>query len=314
GTLKLLKPEHRRRVKGIIINKFRGDKDILAPAIEKIEELVGVSVIGVVPYVEGLMLPEEDSQGLDNEKGNSADIAVLRLPRISNFTDFDPLAFDHRVTLRYVSSPEELGSPDAIIVPGTKSTIDDLGWIKEKGLDAIRDFKGSIPIVGICGGFQILGKRIVDSGVETGSPSTYEGLGLLEVETSFDLYDKTTRPVAGAVVANQGMFEGMKGIEVSGYEIHMGKTRLLDGALPVFRVNGKEEGVADRDFMTFGTYLHGLFDSPAFREHFLRFILRNTKERLGVAGIDVAQAWEEGVARIAETVKRCVDLSWFYEK
>jgi adenosylcobyric acid synthase len=314
GTIKLLKPKHRKRVKGIIINKFRGDPEILAPAIEEIQGLTDIPVIGVVPYMEGLKLPSEDSQSLNDTMDNRADIVVLRLPKISNFTDFDPLAFDHRVNLRYVSSPELLGNPDAIIVPGTKSTIDDLVWIKEKGLDVIKEFKGRVPIVGVCGGFQIMGRKIVDSGVETGAPSTCEGLGLLEVETTFDEYDKTTRPASGTIMADHGIFKEVKGVEISGYEIHMGKTELLNGAQAVFSINGSGEGAIDSECMTFGTYLHGLFDTPSFREGFIGFVLKNTSKRSSVSNTDIVQTWTACIVQIANNVKKCVDLSWFYEE
>lgn len=311
GTLNLLKPKHKRRVKGIIINKFRGEVRLLEDGVKKIEELVGVPVIGIVPYIENLRLPEEDSQGLVSRKGGEVDIAVLRLPRISNFTDFDPLAFDPRVSLRYVSSPEQLGRPDAIIVPGTKSTFDDLAWLLESGFESIRDFQGKIPIVGICGGFQILGRKIIDRGIERSEPSSHEGLGLLEVETTFDSYEKKTQQVTVNVLANTGIFEGLKGTPVSGYEIHMGTTKLLDGARPVFTGRDIDVGAADSQFMTFGTYLHGLFDAPEFRDAFIDFVLKNSNRSSDRAGIDVSQMWEEGISTVAETVRKCVDLSWF---
>ncbi|RMF91574.1 MAG: cobyric acid synthase, partial [Methanobacteriota archaeon] len=312
GTLELLKPVHRRMVKGVIINKFRGDEELLRPAVEKIQRLTGVPVIGVVPYMEGLRLPDEDSQSLSEARGQRIDIAVIRLPRISNFTDFDPLAYDRRVALRYVGAPEELGSPDAIILPGTKSTIDDLLWLRERGFeDAIRERAGRIPIIGICGGFQILGRRIIDDGVEKDGPSVHEGLGLLDVETTFEGYRKTTRQVSGVVAADRGVFEGMKGAPVSGYEIHMGETRLLEGARPVFTINGADEGAADRGFMTFGTYLHGLFDSPSFREGLIDLLSKNTPPQAGAAGGEISRVWEESIERMAKTVKSCVDLSWF---
>jgi adenosylcobyric acid synthase len=313
GTIGLLNPEHRQMVKGIVINKFRGDESLLEPAIQRIEELVNVPVIGIVPYLEGLMLPQEDSQALGKEYQSRVDIAVLRLPRISNFTDFDPLSFDNRVNIRYISNPRELKSPDALIIPGTKSTIDDLGWLKREGFDSINELKGKIPIIGICGGFQILGTRIDDKGVEKGKTSV-EGLGLLDIETSFESYDKTTRPVSGEILASRGLFEGMKGSKVSGYEIHMGNTSLKQGAQPIFKINGKFEGASDPEFMTFGTYLHGLFDSPNFREGFINFLMKNKREKSGIEGVDIKKVWEESIEMVAKTVNKCVDLSWFYEK
>ncbi len=314
GTLNLLKPDHKKRVKGIIINKFRGDVKLLEDGIKKIEEMEGVPVIGIVPYIEDLHLPEEDSQGLGSRMGGEVDIAVLRLPRISNFTDFDPLAYDPRVSLRYVSSPEQMGSPDAIILPGTKSTIADLTWLREKNFDSIRDFQGKIPIVGICGGFQILGRNIIDRGIEGDDMSSYDGLGLLEVETTFDSYEKKTHQVKGSIVADQGIFNGLKGALVSGYEIHMGKTTLLNGARTVFTGKGVDDGAADSEFMTFGTYLHGLFDTPVFRDAFIDFLLKNSNHALDRPGIDFSQTWEEGIAKAARTVKKYVDLRWFYGK
>jgi adenosylcobyric acid synthase len=314
GTLSLLKSEHRKRVKGIIINKFRGDVRLLDGGIKKIEDMVKIPVIGVVPYIADLRLPEEDSQGLVSRKGNKADIAILRLPRLSNFTDFDPLAFDPRISLRYVSSPDQLGNPDAIIIPGTKSTLDDLSWLREKDFNSLKDFQGKIPIVGICGGFQILGKKIVDNGTERGEPSSHDGFGLLAVETIFDSYEKKTQQVKGSIVADHGIFDGLKDASISGYEIHMGNTKLLEGAQPVFTGKGVDVGAADSEYMTFGTYLHGLFDAPDFREGFINFVLKNANGVTGRSGVDISQTWEEGIAKAADTVKKCVDLSWFYEK
>jgi adenosylcobyric acid synthase len=313
GTLELLSPMHRKRIKGIIINKFRGDKGLLDPGIEEIQRLVGVPVIGVLPFIEDIMLPEEDSQYLSQKTNGLADIVIIRLPRISNFTDFDPLAFDKRINLRYVSSASELGNPDAIIIPGTKSTIDDLSWLKDKGLDKIKEFNGKIPIIGICGGFQILGKKIIDKGVEKVSNSEYEGLGLLSIETFFDAYQKITKPITAQIIADQGVFKGVNGSEIQGYEIHMGKTNRLKGVKPVFKINGEDEGAGDSKFMTFGTYLHGLFDSPSFRENFVNFVLGNQNTKTNLSGVEVTTLWEESIVRIAGVVERHVDLSWFYD-
>jgi adenosylcobyric acid synthase len=313
GTLSLLRPEHKKRVRGIIINKFRGEEKLLRVGIREIQKMVGVPVLGIVPYVEDLRLPEEDSQGLGNYNYRGIDIAVIRLPRISNFTDFDPLSFDRRVRLRFISSSEQLGSPDAIIIPGTKNTVQDLEWLKNRGFGSIRDFKGKIPIIGICGGFQILGKKLLDHGFEMESASAHSGLGLLDVETSFESYDKRTKKASGKIIADRGLFEGLKGAEISGYEIHMGKTKTLNGSKAIFMVNGKEEGAADKDYMTVGTYLHGLFDSPKFRDSFINFIGKNSEKGGALKGVDVSAHWEESISRISEVVKGSIDLSWFYE-
>ncbi len=312
GTLHLLRPEHRQMVKGVIINKFRGDRGILQPALDKIEKITGVPVIGVVPFIDGLRLPAEDSQSLSPGQKPSLRIAVVRLPRISNFTDFDPLAFDHRIDLSYIKSPEELENVDSLIIPGTKSTIDDLLWLDKEGFtSAIKDLKGRIPILGICGGYQILGRTIRDNGVESGSPSTYEGLGLLDVETAYESYDKTIKPVHGSITADKGIFKGLRGREIAGYEIHMGSTRLLETASPVFSVNNMPEGAADDSFTVVGTYLHGVFDSPSFREGFIRHLLKNKSSKTSTSGKEMSADWEKNIESLASAVKKSVDLSWF---
>ncbi len=314
GTLCLLEPSHQRRVKGVIINKFRGDERLLESGISEIERLTGVPVLGVLPFIEGLRLPEEDSQGLRAAGADGrADVVVLRLPRISNFTDFDPLELDGRVSLRYVTRPEELGSPDAIIIPGTKSTVDDLKWLREKGFERIRAFQGSIPIIGVCGGYQILGREIV----EGGGSGSHRGLGLLDVVTRFESYDKKTVHASGTVDAERGLFQGLRGTTISGYEIHMGETRLGSGARRVFADDDAGLGAADNSYMTFGTYLHGLFDSPDFREAFINLIVKDStssKDCESGEAVDMTEAWDESISQVAETVKNRVDLSWFYEE
>lgn len=312
GTLSLLKPEHRQMVKGVIINKFRGDLEILRPALEKIEKITGVPVLGVVPFVDGLRLPAEDSQSLSAGHSPDLRIAVVRLPRISNFTDFDPLAFDHRVDLRYITTPEELENIDALIIPGTKSTVSDLLWLGESGLtEAIKGLKDQIPILGICGGYQILGRTISDNGFESVSPSVYEGLGLLDVETRYESYDKTTKPVMGSITADKGVFHGLKGLEISGYEIHMGSTRLLEKSFPVFMVNDMPEGAADHSYTVIGTYLHGIFDSSSFREGFIQHLSKMKSRKTSTSGKDMSLDWENSINLLAAAVKKNVDLSWF---
>ncbi|HDH27601.1 MAG TPA: cobyric acid synthase [Euryarchaeota archaeon] len=314
GTLSLLEPKYRKRVKGVIINKFRGDERLLESGISEIESLTGVPVLGVLPYIEGLRLPEEDSQGLRaKEADGRADVVVLRLPRISNFTDFDPLELDGRVSLRYITRPEELGNPDAIIIPGTKSTVDDLKWMQEQGFEIIRSFQGRIPIIGVCGGYQILGREIV----EDDGPETHRALGLLDVDTSFESYNKKTVQASGTVDVDSGIFQRLRGATISGYEIHMGETQLGSGARKVFAEVGAGLGAADADYMTFGTYLHGLFDSPDFREAFISFIVKdptNSKDCEGRGDVDMSEVWDHAISQAAETVKNRIDLSWFYEE
>ncbi|MEM3451929.1 MAG: cobyric acid synthase, partial [Nitrososphaerales archaeon] len=187
GTLELLKPKHKRLVKGFIINKFRGQSMLLEQGLKKLEKITGKPVIGIVPYIQDLTLPDEDSMSLERDfyyDDNKANIAIIRLPRISNFTDFDPLELEESINVQYVKSVRELGVPDAVIIPGTKNTIQDLFWLKEKGLakEIVRLAKLEIPIFGICGGYQIIGKKIIDrKGIEGGRPGEFEGLGLLDV-------------------------------------------------------------------------------------------------------------------------------------
>jgi len=312
GTLELLRREHRRMVKGVIINKFRGDLKVLGKGVEMMERLTGVPVIGVVEHIDGLFIPEEDSQGLGGQRQGKLEIAVLRYPRISNFTDFDPLAQDPRIALRYVTRPEELEGASAIILPGTKSTLKDLAWVRLKGFDVkLRELAGKVPIIGICGGYQMLGTCIEDEGVEEAGRSRQAGLGLLQVATAFQRYEKMTRRVEGKVKACRGVFEAMEGLRISGYEIHMGCTRLLDGASPVFELTTGAEGAADPSHMTFGTYVHGLFDNPGFREAFINYLMENGVSKAAGDNRDIRAIWEESIERMAGVVEKAVDLSWF---
>lgn len=314
GTINLLKEKHRRRIKGIVINKFRGDMQILKPGIKAIEELVGKPVIGVIPYIKDLQLPNEDSVSLgqvsnEEREVDQVSIVVIKLPRISNFTDFDPLVHD-RVNVRFVDRPEQVGYPDAIIVPGTKNTIEDLSWMRNKGFDEkIKTLYRKIPIIGICGGYQILGKRIIDEkGVENGSKEVIEGLGLLDIETRFTNYEKTTRQVKGKVIASNGLFEGLEG-EVYGYEIHMGSTTLGKDAKPVFDIGTRYDGAVDGPGLVFGTYLHGVFDSPAFRQAFINFIRQRTGQTRGLQELkDPSDVWMKNIERASNIVSNTIDI------
>ena len=256
GTVALLRPDERARVKGLIVNKFRGDLEILRPGLAQLEELTGIPVLGTVPYLH-VDVDDEDSLApcLDRTRVHKAvDIAVVRLPRISNFTDFSPLESHPSLGVRYVDRPDRLGAPDLVILPGTKSTMADLLWLRESGLEAAvqKLAAGGTPVLGVCGGYQMLGEEIRDpGGVECGLFSV-RGMGLLPCRTVFEPAKVRTR-VEAAVTG--GPFAGAR---LEGYEIHMGTTevrgesfcRLEDGRLDGCR---REE--------VFGTYLHGLFDS-----------------------------------------------------
>ncbi len=280
GTLELMPPSDRVLVRGFIINRFRGDPSLLAPAIEELERRTGVPVLGVVPWIEDLRVAEEDAVALERPDGDlrgaptaDVDVAVIHLPRIANFDDFDPLADEPSVRVRYVSRPEQLGTPHLIVLPGTKATIADLDFLRRSGLaDAmVARHAAGAAILGICGGFQMLGERIEDpGGVEAPAGSSVPGLALLRVTTRFE-GDKRTRLVDGRVLASVGPWAGAQSLPVRGYEIHMGRTSALGGVAlqPLLELDGHGDGALSEDGRVAGTYLHGLFASDGLREALL---------------------------------------------
>ncbi len=317
GTVELLTTEERRMLAGVIINRFRGDPSLLAPGIAEIEARTGVPVLGVVPWLD-LKLPEEDSLGLARKgpgrAGAPLRIGVVKLPRLSNYTDFDPLEHEPDVELVYISALEEIAGLDLLILPGTKSTLPDLQYLRSSGLArAIHDFhmQGG-RIAGICGGYQILGKRIVDpDGVESDLLEA-EGLGLLDVDTVLT-GDKQTRQVAGTVLDGAEAI-GLTGVEgVSGYEIHMGATTRGGLARPLFAVarfggfgESFEDGAVSADGRTWGTYLHGLFDDDAVRHALLDDLRarRGLARRPRSAGVSI----DAELDRLADHLQRHLDL------
>ncbi len=294
GTVNLLASEDREKIKGIIINKFRGDIEILEPGIVQIEELTNKKVLGTMPFLENLHLPEEDSLGLEDIKGN-ADVAVIRLPRISNFTDFDALTLEG-LMVKFVTEPEEIDSAKAVVIPGSKNTTSDLQWLREKGFeDKLMDISGKKPIMGICGGFQMMGRAIYDSsGIEGGG--TVKGLGFFDMETSFES-EKVLRRVQTR--AEEGM-SGRK-IPVNGYEIHMGRSKIREK--PLFRGSDLKDGACIPEKKLMGTYLHGIFDSQGFREIFLRLISEASYE-----DVIIKEVWEASIKRVAEEFKKNINM------
>ncbi|VVB72507.1 Cobyric acid synthase [uncultured archaeon] len=269
GTVKLLPDDIRPLVAGLVINKFRGDPAILGSGMKTLERLTGVPVLGVLPYLD-LAIPSEDSVSLGDKKpgcaGEDIEIAVIRLSRISNFTDFEPLERCARV--RYVSLSEPLGSPDAVIIPGTKNTISDLRELQETGMAGqIKDLQSrqNTPVLGICGGYQMLGKEIVDCGIED-TIGTVPGLGLLDATTRFDLYEKRTVQVQKPITGSGPILESIRGQEVKGYEIHMGLT--FPGCEAAFG----DDGAVSPSGLVIGTYLHGIFENDNFRNAFLDYL------------------------------------------
>ncbi|HYN88196.1 MAG TPA: cobyric acid synthase [Ardenticatenaceae bacterium] len=280
GTLWLLPSDERALVRGLVVNKFRGDPALFEDGVRLLEQHGDVPVLGVIPYLHDLAIPEEDAVALDQAAGGTrqapsdVDIAVIRLPHIANFDDFDPLAREPGVTLRYVSSLAALGWPRAVILPGTKSTIADLAWLRAQGLaEAIQRLaqEGSA-VVGLCGGYQMLGASLHDPhGVESHSGES-DGLGLVRVKTVFR-ENKVTSRVLARVLGGPGWMQSVAGQVLHGYEIHMGHGEGSAGWLEIVARNGAPVQVVDgavaADGRVWGCYLHGLFENAALRRAWL---------------------------------------------
>mgnify|MGYP002094736708 CR=1 FL=1 len=275
GTVMLLEPEEQDRIKGLIVNKFRGDKKILDPGITMLEERAGKPVLGVVPYAD-VDIEDEDSLASSLEETHiqaEIDVAVIRFPRISNFTDMQALSMERDVSVRYVTKPSELGEPDVILLPGTKNTIQDLLWLRESGLEAavLRLSAAGTPVLGVCGGYQMLGEQLCDpAGEESGTPCTLRGLGLLPTTTVFGTEKHLTQTAACVTT------EPFAGAKLTGYEIHAGRTEVRGSAFCIL-ADGTPEGCVQGD--VFGTYLHGLFDSGELTEQLAAYLCR----RKGIA-------------------------------
>ena len=323
GTLALLDEGERNSIKGLIINKFRGDLALLKPGLEYLEEYTAKPVIGVIPYYQRLLIPEEDSifrgEGATTEaSAGLLSIAVIRLPHLSNSNDFEPLQQEAGVGVRYIHTGDELGCPDAIVLPGSKSTIADLVYLHTSGLAEriVQQAKDGTPLVGICGGFQMLGKEIKDpDGVESREGSV-AGLGLLDITTIFQP-QKTTCQVRAQVLSDQGLLEGIKGEEVAGYEIHMGQT-IGNNATPLFLITRKIDGQADyvdgavaQGGLILGSYLHGLFDNDNFRQAFLSK-LRQRKGLSPIPGPPIPTR-EQQYDRLADIIRHSLNLKLVYE-
>ncbi|HEY7063920.1 MAG TPA: cobyric acid synthase [Chloroflexota bacterium] len=312
GTLELLELADRDRVVGLLINRFRGDPALLNPGLTFLEERTGCPVLGVVPFLHDLGLPAEDSQGLDGARGAGRpqppseavglDVAVVRLPRIANFDDLAPLEAEAGVRVRYVGTPATLGVPDLVVVPGSKSTLADLAWLRAGGLGAalLRLSAAGVPLLGICGGFQMLGTRLADpEGVE-GEPGEAAGLGLLDAATVF-APDKATRQVRGQVIASQGFFGCLAGLPLDGYEIHVGRS--AGSAPPFARLSGVPDGAVSADGLVAGTYLHGLLHNEPVR----RGLLGSLARRRGIAP-PAGVVPDDPYDRLADAVAAHVDL------
>lgn len=313
GTLALLDESERARVKGLVINKFRGMRELLDDGLDWIEKETGIPVLGVIPYVD-VQIDAEDSLALSSlrlkkpKQGEFViDVAVLRLPRISNFTDIDPFFEEPGVGVRMVSKVEELATPDLLIIPGTKNTMDDLTWLRDCGFDeAIGQLKmrGTV-IFGICGGYQILGQSLKDPEAIEGSGSIVEGLGLLPIDTIF-VPNKKTVQMTGKLSAS--------GLDVSGYEIHLGRSTRLGDVQPfAILQDGREDGAVSMDGNVIGTYLHGIFHNRLYT----RIFINQLREQKGIKPLTLdvksdAEQRDEAYEFLASHLRAHLDMDKLY--
>ena len=307
GTLSLLTDEEKERVKGLIINKFRGDKSILDPGITILEEKGQVPVVGVVPYMD-LSLEDEDSltERFDKKEAGWIDLAVIRYPRISNFTDFNVFEQMKGVSVRYVTSVSELQSPDLIFLPGSKNTMGDLKWMRQNGLEAaVKKWSEKIPVCGICGGYQMLGMRISDP-YEVEEGGELNGMGLLPLDTILEK-DKTRCQTEGHLNPVEGIFQCISDMPYSGYEIHMGKTRWRDGSPCT------DTMVYDEKTQVYGSYVHGLFDYGTMAVRMIEALAAKKGITLEHMEFSDYQAFKEmQYDKLADTLRAYLDMDAIY--
>ena len=308
GTVELLEPDERARICGLLINKFRGDVEILRPGLAMLEEKTRLPVVGVVPYLK-VDIEDEDSLSDRLRQKNAVkplDVAIVRLPHISNFTDFMPLEQHPLLGVRYVQAARELGMPDLIILPGTKNTVNDLLWLRQCGLEtAVQKLaRRGTPVLGVCGGYQMLGGMLDDSaGTESGRPQTLRGLELLPTRTVFTLEKRRAQVTATAAAP-------FAGAALTGYEIHTGRTT-VEGAPFCTLADGTPDGCVQSS--VFGTYLHGLFDSGELTEKLAALLCRRKGLAPETAAPLTMQAYrEQQFDLLADGVRRALDMSAIY--
>jgi adenosylcobyric acid synthase len=307
GTIELV-GEYRRFIKGVIFNKFRGDIALLQDGLDWFEKHTGIPVIGVLPYLDDVAIEAEDAQSTSKLNGSKVteplDIAVVGLARVSNNTDVEPFKYEEDVRIRIVRHARELGNPDAVIIPGTKSTIDDLREMRRNGMDqAIVDYveKGGI-VFGICGGYQILGESISDEiGVDRAAGGEEPGLGILPVTTSFEAQKRVCR-VSGSIVCN-----GFENIPVSGYEIHLGRSSKNGSAEDFLRIEDHFDGASKNDGQIIGCYMHNIFHNDQFRNRWLNMV----RPKAGLPQRDQVETYESkerSFDRLAEECRKHLDI------
>lgn len=320
GTVKLLEPHEQELIKGLIINKFIGDVSLLQSGLEPIEELTGKPVLGVVPML-SLDIDDEDSLSTRFENNSSSallDIVVVRLPKISNFTDFNPLSRYDQVNLRYITNANEIGNPDLLILAGTKNTIDDLRWLIDCGLaEKIVAFaKSGGAIIGICGGYQMLCNEVNDPNFIDGnssSVSSLKGLGLLDGTTEF-FQEKTRTQVKGVVGKIDGIFSNISGATFQGYEIHMGKTTAKSSHILSFATHTGDKG---QDGMcngnVLGCYVHGFFDNGDISKKLIEGLLKNKGISCKVIAVNWENYAQEQYDNLASNLRKSLDMNAIYE-
>lgn len=329
GTIQLLEEEERQRIKGLVINKFRGDIKILEPGLMQLYDICKISVAGVIPYTH-LDIEDEDSlsERLDTVSGNIVgqnhallDVVVIRLPHISNFTDFNALEMVEGIGLRYAERAEQIKEPDLIILPGTKNTIHDLKWIRQNGIEAavLKAAKKGTLIFGICGGYQMLG-RVIDDSCHAETGEQIRGMGLLPIITEFSMEKNRTR-VQGTVLAQSGVWQPLSGLVCGGYEIHMGESRICaeskEDVRPFTEIINQIDGSRRQDGCVkgnvAGTYLHGIFDGQEFRNEITALLCRRKGvDFQGQKTISYAQHKQQEYDKLADVIRENLDMEYIY--
>ncbi|WP_442601609.1 cobyric acid synthase [Paenibacillus sp. KN14-4R] len=335
GTMEILEPEERARVGGFIINKFRGDVSLLQPGLDWLEERTGKPVLGVIPYLPMLGIEDEDSASLDSKRqvikksssttvdneSERLDIAIIRFPRISNFTDMDPLFEEKDLEVRYMTHVSEWGNPDAVILPGSKNTSEDLIYLRETGLaERIVQYaeKESGFVVGICGGYQMLGNRLLDPKQVESMHTELAGLGILPVITTFAGEKRTVR-VSGETklfAASSALSPSATSVltPIVGYEIHMGRTDYEQAVDRPFAISAEvQDGAALHDGRIFGTYIHGILHNDDFRRNWINTIRASKGLKPLEANLRFQENREAAFDRLADHVRKHLDLTRIYE-
>jgi adenosylcobyric acid synthase len=310
GTLSLLEDDEKCMVKGLVVNKFRGDKSLFDDGVKILEERGGKPVVGVVPYI-NCDIDDEDSLSDKLSRNNSGviEIAVIRLPRISNFTDFDVFSQYDGVCVKYIEKAEQLKNPDFIIIPGTKSTISDMKWMRESGIESAvkKCVSNGIPLFGICGGYQMLGRKISDPDC-TENGGEIRGMEFFDIETEFKKEKVRTR-INGVISRCGGDFSNLSGARFEGYEIHMGETIVHEKSLCVLS-DGRTDGTQKNN--VYGSYVHGIFDSHEVSENIIKKLFEKKGMTYGGRAIDRKKYKEMQYDLLADEVRRNIDMNLIY--